>query len=374
MNPQIVVNTRLLVPGKLEGMGRFAHETLQRLTADMKDAHFHFVFDREFDEQFVYGPNITPHVIYPSARHPFLFYTWFELRMPGLLRKLKADLFLSPDGYLSLNSSVKQLPVIHDINFEHYPQHLPFAARLYLKQFFPKFAKKAERIATVSEFSKADLVTQYGAVSEKIDVIYNGASAIFKPLKPEEKKAAAIRFAQGCPYFIYVGALQPRKNIVTLLKAFDQFKTKHGTNRKLLITGQKKWWSSEQEEVFANMQFKEDVLFMGRVDDEALAMALGGADALTYISFFEGFGIPLLEAMNCDVPVLTSRLTSMPEVAGDAAAYCSPFDVGSVVLAMEEVLVNADKLVETGRKQRQLFSWNKTADLLKKSVEKCLEN
>ena len=218
------------------------------------------------------------------------------------------------------------------------------------------------------------MVTQYGVDSEKIDVIYNGASAIFKPLNTQEKKAASERFAQGCPYFIYVGALQPRKNIVTLLKAFDQFKTKHGTNRKLLITGQKKWWSSEQEEVFAGMQYKEDVLFMGRVDDEALALALGGADALTYISFFEGFGIPLLEAMNCDVPVLTSRLTSMPEVAGEAAAYCSPFDVDSVVLAMEEVLVNADKLVEAGREQRQLFSWNKTADLLKKSVERCLEN
>ncbi len=355
-------------------MGRFTHETLQRLSTDFGEAHFHFVFDRAFDEQFIYGSNVTPHVLYPAARHPILFYTWFELRMPGLLRKLKADLFLSPDGYLCLNSNTKQLPVIHDINFEHYPQHLPLAARLYLKQFFPRFAKKAHRIATVSEFSKTDLVTQYEVNADKIDVIYNGASNIFKPLNKDEKKAASNKFAQGCPYFIYVGALQPRKNIVTLLKAFDEFKTKHGTNRKLLITGQKKWWSSEQEEVFASMHFKDDVIFMGRVEDNELALALGGADALTYISFFEGFGIPLLEAMYCDVPILTSRLTSMPEVAGEAAAYCSPFDVESVVMAMEEVLVNADQLIELGRTQRELFSWNQTANKLKKSIERCLES
>jgi len=376
MRSQIVVNTRLLLPNKLEGIGWFTYETLNRIVQDHPEVDFHFIFDREFSDEFVFGSNVTPHIIYPSARHPFLFYAWFEWRIPPLLRKLKADMFLSPDGYLSLNSEKKQLAVIHDINFEHYPQHLPIAARYYLRYYFPKFAEKAHRIATVSEFSKNDIVGEYGVDPTKIDIVYNGAGDAFQPISAAEKVTQQAQYADGHPYFIYVGALQPRKNIALLLKAFDAFKKKHQLPYKLLLSGEKKWWNSEQEKAFSQMNYKDDVRFLGRLDQVALAKALAGAEALTYISFFEGFGIPLVEAMKCHVPIVTSGVTSMPEVAGEAAVYCSPFDQDSIAQAMEEVIQPDRKaqLIAAGKERHHQFSWEHTANRLWKSIELCLNS
>ena len=128
---EIVVNTRLLLKDKLEGIGWFTYETLKRITNEHPDDHFIFLFDRNFDEEFIFADNITPLILSPPARHPLLFYIWFEYAVNSFLNKYNPDLFLSPDGYLSLKANCKQLPVIHDINFEHYPKDLSFAVRKY---------------------------------------------------------------------------------------------------------------------------------------------------------------------------------------------------------------------------------------------------
>ena len=158
---KIVVNTRLLLDGRLDGIGWFAYQSLKRITRMHPDVHFIFLFDRPYNEKFIFGNNITPIVLSPPARHPFLYYYWMQFSVKPLLNKLKPDLFLSPDGLLALGAKCKQLPVIHDINFVHYPQDLPFFTRHYYIHFFPKFAAAATRIATVSEFSKKDISTNY---------------------------------------------------------------------------------------------------------------------------------------------------------------------------------------------------------------------
>ena len=149
---KIAVNTRLLIKNKLEGIGWFSYETLKRITRAHPEHQFYFLFDRPFDESFVFGSNVTPIVIRPQARHPILFYLWFEKSIPRALKKINPDLFMSTDGYLSLSTTTPSLPVIHDLNFEHYPEQLPFLVRKYYKHYFPRFARKAARIATVSEF------------------------------------------------------------------------------------------------------------------------------------------------------------------------------------------------------------------------------
>ncbi|MGK0286304.1 MAG: glycosyltransferase involved in cell wall biosynthesis, partial [Salibacteraceae bacterium] len=146
---KIAVNTRLLLPGKLEGIGWFTYETLKRITQAHPEHEFLFLFDRDHSEEFIFGDNVTPIKVPLQARHPILYYIWFEWLVPPILRRHKVDLFLSPDGYLSINSEKPQLAVIHDINFEYYPRHLPWFARKYYRFFFPKFAEKARRIATV---------------------------------------------------------------------------------------------------------------------------------------------------------------------------------------------------------------------------------
>ena len=137
---KIAVNTRLLLKNKLEWIGWFSTETLKRITTQHKEHQFYFIFDRKYDDAFIFSDNITPVVIPPQARHPVLYYIWFENSIPRLLKKLQPDLFFSPDGYLSLTTKVRSMNVFHDLNFEHYPADLPFSERTYYRHFFPLYA------------------------------------------------------------------------------------------------------------------------------------------------------------------------------------------------------------------------------------------
>lgn len=370
---KIVVNTRLLLKNKLEGIGWFSYETLKRITTAHPEHHFVFLFDRDFDEEFIFSDNVTPVVLSPQARHPVLFYWWFEHSVAGFLNRYKPDLFVSPDGYLSLNANVKQLAVIHDLNFEHYPNDLPFLVRKYYHYFFPKFARKATRIATVSQFSKNDIVEQYHVDPKRIDVVHNGCNVLYKPLTEEEKQHVKQKYSSGSDYFVFVGALHPRKNISRLFQAFDKFKLATSSDVKLLIVGEKYYWTSDIKRTYLSMECKKDVAFTGHLSTGELTSVMGGALALTYVPYFEGFGIPILEAMNCDVPVITSNVTSMPEVAHDAALYADPFSVDSIAEAMIMIFSNTtirNALIEKGRKRKLDFSWDNSAKALWRSMER----
>jgi glycosyltransferase involved in cell wall biosynthesis len=361
---RIAVNTRFLLKDKLEGIGTFTHETLRRMVHSHPEQEFIFIFDRPFDEEYIYGSNVTPVVAYPQARHPFLYIPYFQYTIPYLLAKYRADVFLSPDGYLTLRSVIPQVQVIHDLSFEHYPNDISKAGSWYYRHYFPKFARKAARIATVSQFSKEDIITRYNIAPEKVDVVYNGASENFVPAREELKQFVRRKFVHDHAYFIYVGAIQPRKNIVNLLKAFDAFRERHPSGIKLVMVGRKAWKTSAVEEAYEQMRFKEDVVFTGRVSNEELCALLSGALALTYVSYFEGFGIPILEAMCCDTPVICSGITSMPEVGGDAALYVDPFSVDSICEAMLKVARDPqyrEQMIAAGRLQRTRFSWDKTS-------------
>ncbi len=372
---EIVVNTRLLLKNKLEGIGWFTFETLKRITNDHPNDHFVFLFDRDFDEDFIFADNITPLIISPQARHPILYYLWFEYSVASILNRIKPDLFLSPDGYLSLKSDCKQLAVIHDINYEHYPNDVPFLERKYYKHFFPKFAQKATRIATVSEFSKNDIIETYTIDPSKIDIVYNGCNELYTPINDLTKQQTKQKFSQNCDYFLFVGALHPRKNISRLFQAFDKFKDDQSSTIKMVVVGVKYYWTSEIKHTYLNMKHKDDVIFTGRLSTEDLKNVLGSAFAMTYVPYFEGFGIPILEAMNCDTPVITSNITSMPEVAQDAALLVDPFSVESIANAMLYIYKDEDmrnKLIEKGRKRKLDFSWDKTANALWESIEKAV--
>lgn len=373
---RIAVNTRLLLPGKLEGIGWFTYETLKRITRAHPEHQFFFLFDRPWSEDFRFGDNVTPMHIPPQARHPVLYYIWFDLVLPGVLKKIRADLFISPDGYLPPRLGIPSLNIIHDLNFEHYPEDIPYLERLFYRHFFPRYARQATRIATVSSFSKEDIQKQYGIPADKIDVVYNGAGEHFTPLDPLQIRAQREKHSKGLPYFVFVGSQIPRKNLARLFQAFDRLRIS-GKKAALVVCGQKKWWNEALEKTWREMRFKEDVVFTGRLSREALKHTLGAATALTYVSYFEGFGIPILEAFRSGVPVITSNTTSMPEVAGEAALLVDPFDVHSIQKAMESLLEDRAlqaRLVEKGLIQANKFSWDDTAARLWAAIEKTASN
>ena len=369
----IVVNTQLLLKNRLEGLGWFAYETLKRITRNHPEHTFYFVFDRAYDMDFVFADNVKPVILRPPSRHPLLWYIRFELLMPLLLKKLKADIYLSPDGWSMLHTKVPCVQVIHDINFEHHPEDLPFLIGKYFRFFFPKYAQKAKRVVTVSEYSKNDIVSTYNIPESKIDVVYNGCNEQYKPYDEEINAQTRAAYTSGNPYFLFVGALLPRKNIRRMFKAFDKFKTIDNQNVKLVIVGQKKWWTKEIGDVYENLQHKNDVIFLGRLQSDDLGKVYSAALALTFIPYFEGFGIPIIEAFNCGIPVITSDCTSMPEVASDAALLVNPFTVSDITEAMSKISTDADlrqQLISKGHKRKLDFSWDITSRKLWESIEK----
>jgi len=371
----IAVNTRLLQKDKLEGIGWFACETLSRITRNHPEHQFLFLFDRPYADDFVFSDNVTPIVVSPPARHPVLWYAWFEWMIPHVLKKYGADLFLSPDGYLSLSTKVKQLAVIHDINFAHRPQDLPWLMAKYYNFFFPKFARRACRIATVSNYSKVDISQTYGVSSDAIDVVFNGANEIYNPTSGKEKELTRQKYTGGKPYFLYVGSLHPRKNIEGLLRGYDAFRKAGNPDIKLVIVGGELFKTHQIRKTLERMRFKKEVIFTGRLSVEDLQQVLGAALALTFVPYFEGFGIPVLEAMRAGVPVICSNTSALPEVGGEAVLYIDPYDDKQIAAAMHRLAGDEDlrtDLIDKGLNRQRHFSWDQTADLLWKSVQRCL--
>ena len=373
---RIAVNTRLLLKGKLEGIGWFTHQTLERIVKKHPEHEFIFFFDRPYDQSFIFAPNVKAVVAPPQARHPLLFYMWFEWSLPFLMKKYKVDLFLSPDGFSSLNTKVPTCLVVHDLAFEHYPEHFKLRDRLYWRYYSPRFAQKAKRIVTVSSYSKTDISQRYDVSEKKIDVVYNGAHHEYRPLSFDEKEAVKTKYADGCEYFVFAGALHPRKNIVNLLKAFVAFKKRQRSNMKLVIVGRLAWKYEEVMEMREEMPFKEDVKWVGYMGVEELSKVMGGAYALVYASLFEGFGIPILEALQCNVPGIVSNTSSMPEVAGDAALLVDPTDYQDIADKMQLLYKDEalrSKLIAAAPAQVKKFSWDRSADVLWESMMKCVE-
>lgn len=370
---KIAVNTRLLLEGKMDGIGWFTYETFKRICRNHPEHQFHFFFDRPYSEKFIFSENIIPHVIPPQARHPWLYRIWYDYSIPRILKKIGADIFISPDAMMSLRTDVLQLIVMHDLNFVHYPKDLKPLLSRYLNEGSKQYVRAANRIVTVSDFSKQDIIQQYGVPNEKVDVVYNGVNEEFHSIDENEKNAVREELTGGEPYFLFVGSAYPRKNLQRLLPAFDQFKKKTGSSTKLVVVGKRFSNYKEVEEVYSTMMNKHDVIFTGVLDSGRLGDVTAAARASVYVSYFEGFGIPILEAFTCNVPVITSNLTSMPEVAGEAAILVDPFSIDEISNALERI--DRDKnlaqgLIEKGKKRLELFSWDKTAELLWKSIEK----
>lgn len=374
----IAVNTRFLLPGgHLEGIGRFTFETLRHLVAQHPQVTFHFLFDRPFDARYLLGPNVVPHVLSPPARHPFLFVAWFEGAVAWWLARHRPAAFLSPDGFTTLNTQVPRVTVLHDLAFEHFPLDVGLLQRKYYHFFAPRFARASAQLVAVSEATKADIVQTYGIAPASISVAYNAPADWFRPLPAAAQADIRQRFSQGQPYFLFVGALQPRKNLANLLRAFDQFKAQPGAaEAQLLIVGRKAWKAGPILTAYQQMRHQNAVHFTGRVSDDELAGLYAAALATVYVPYFEGFGIPIVEAQASGCPVLTSSVSSMPEVAGPGGALlANPLDVSSIAAGLSRLWQEPalrQQLVARGYENLGRFSWARSAEVLWRALEKAM--
>lgn len=368
----IAINTKALLPGKMEGYGYYIEEIFSRIAIRHPEHQFYFLFDRPFDQRFVYATNIQPIIINPQARLPILWQLWYNWKLPAVLRKIKADVFVSPDGFCSLRIKVPQCLVLHDLAFLHFPHFITKSHLRFYQKYTGRFLEKAKVVITVSEFSKKDIVSHYPINPDKIQIVGNAPNAVFQPLEYEDKERIKDQYSAGCEYFIYAGSVHPRKNLINLLKAFSQFKKWQRSNMKLVIAGRLAWKTDEFTKLLSTFKFRNDVILTGYLEKKELASLIASAYAMVYPSFFEGFGVPPLEALQCHVPALVSNNSAMPEVGGDAYLYIDPERVEDMAEKMlliykDEALRN--RLIENGKKRLSQFSWDTAAEKMWSCIE-----
>lgn len=278
------------------------------------------------------------------------------------------DLYFFPNFVIYPHRAGKSVVVVYDLSFEKVPQFVDRQNVEFLKKFVPASVRECDHVVVISEATKRDVIETYGVSSEKITVIYPGVDpAQFNPRSATEVGEAKRKYGIKKPYLLYLGTLEPRKNIPAILEAYADLKRRREFN--LVLAGKTGWLS---EEIFATVRelgIGEDVVFTGYVADEDRPKLLSGAEVFVYPSFFEGFGMPVVEAQACGTPVVTSNTTSLPEVVGEAGIMVSPDDVAVLSSALEKVLFDPalqKDLVKRGLNHARQFSWERSArDLLK---------
>jgi len=372
---RIAVNTRFLLKDYLEGYGYFLYETFRRITEKYPEHEFIFLFDRPFDPRFVFQKNVTPVVAGPAARHPILWKFWYDVKVPSLLKKYKADVFVSCDGFCSLNTSLPQCLVVHDLAFLHYPEAIKKSHLLFYKKYTPKFLNKAKSVVTVSDFSKNDIIRQYGMISKQVDVVYSAAKEIFHPLTDAEKQEVKNKYTDGKEYFVYTGSIHPRKNLVNLLKAFSVFKKRQQSGMKLVLAGRLAWKYEIFIDNLKSYKYRDDVVVTGYLPEAELVGITGAAYAMVYASLFEGFGVPVLEAMKCQVPVITSAGSAMQEMSKYAALYAnanSYTDIADKMMLLYKDENLRSELIGKSKTIADEYSWERTAALLWQAIQKAV--
>jgi glycosyltransferase involved in cell wall biosynthesis len=235
---------------------------------------------------------------------------------------------------------------------------------LIYRRWLPYASKQVDAIITVSQSSKADIMKYLHAPDDKVHVVPPGIHTDFQPASRLRQRNVCEKYHLSQPYILYVGSIEKRKNLVRVLKAFSQFYQKRQSHR-LVIVGPKKWHYTLIENVFNEIDVGDSIIFTGYVAQEDLPVIYSAADLFIYPALYEGFGLPVLEAMACGTPVITSNVSSLPEVAGDAALLVDPYDVDAIETALHEMIEDETlrvQMKERGLQRAKRYVWRQTAE------------
>ncbi|HEY0753056.1 MAG TPA: glycosyltransferase family 1 protein [Ktedonobacteraceae bacterium] len=319
------------------------------------------------ERPFPTAPNVRGRsVLIPDRYLNILWYRW-RAPLPANLFTGKIDIYHGPDFVLPpLSSKIRKVVTIHDLAFLEHPEYAVPSLAEYLKKVVPASVAAADVVAAVSHETARTLVEHFQTPRAKIAVIPNGLRPHFKPITdPILLGATANKFGLRHPLVLGVGTLEPRKNHLGLIKAFHKVQSeKRNRSAMLALAGGHGWLYDETRQLVADLKLEKKVRFLGRVSDLELAMLYNLADVFAFPSFFEGFGVPPLEAMACGTPVITANTSSLPEVVGDAALTVDPHNIDELAKAITSLLSD-EKLRETlrarGFARAQIYTWPDSA-------------
>lgn len=370
----IAVDARFLQADAKSEYRQFAREVLLRLAKLYAVNQFIFLSDCDIDPSINLPGNVTSVIITPKPTNVLLYKWFYDIKVPIALNKYKADIFICTSGLCSLTTSIPQLIIIQDLAFLHKPVFFPKQTLFFYKRFTRRFLKKARTIATLSDFVKSEIISSYDFPADKITVIGSAVDSSFKPLDWEMREQIKEQYAQGCEYFVFTGGLNPAKNLMNLLKAFSIFKKWQKTNMKLIIISNSKKYEDQVEKLHS-YKYKNEIKLVENLSRHELAQVTGGAYAMIFPSFYEGFGEAVLEAMQCEVPVITSPRSSMEEMTEDAALYANPGSPVELAEQMKRIFKDEhlrNKLIIAGRERIKAYNWDKTTDLLSQLIQQAV--
>ncbi len=363
------------------GVGRYTSNLRKSiLAANGKNSYYFYVPGNVCNSIEADMPEIHSEKPETAIQNNTLRILWEQIILPVYSRKDSLDLFHYTDHALSLFQTTRPTIItVHDIAYVRFPNLLNKSRQIYKKNILRISIERADIIIADSFSTKRDIIKYYGVKEEKIKVVHLGVERRFRPISDVEE----YRLRNNLPskMILNVGTLEPRKNVVTLIKAFKKLREKGCKDYKLAIAGEKGWLYRQIFKEASLGNIEQEILFLGVVSDDDLPMLYNCADVFVYPSLYEGFGLPPLEAMACGIPVITSNTSSLPEVVGDAGIMVDPTDPDSLCEAMLNVLTNKEmrrRMSSKGLKRSKLFSWEKSAKEILEiydealSVYKCL--
>ncbi|MCP4723456.1 MAG: glycosyltransferase family 4 protein [bacterium] len=347
------------------GIGTYVNNLVQNLQLIQNDNDQYFFFlskDSYCPENFnekrndVFKINIPQ---YNSIRKVL----WEQLSMPGRIDKLKIDVFHSPAYISPVFLKASSIITFLDLTFVKFPETIHFYKKEFYNLMFRKSVEKAVKIITISDFIKEELIDYYGCPEEKVETVHLGVSDLFKPCQDDEmKKRVLEKYRIDRPFFLFVGLMEPRKNLPSVLEAFSRI---NNDDALFVIVGRKGWGYNDVQKTLENPELREKVLITDEISVEELKILYSASLAFIYLSLYEGFGLPVLEAMACGAPVVTSNSSALPEVAGDAALFADPENVEEISDAMKRIINDESlrkELSQKGFDNIKRFSWKKCAE------------
>ena len=360
---RIAIDASRTTAARITGTEHYSREITRALLENYPQHEYHLYFrDTPPDGLFLTGDHIHQHVI-PIKR------MWTHTRFALAVGRLQPDVTFVPAHTLPFVMGGQAVVTVHDLGFRYFPDAHPRQQRLYLDITTMYSARRANIVLADSQATANDLIKLYDIAPDKIRVVYPGVD------KPISRDAAAVRQKYGLPerYFLFLGTLQPRKNIAVIVQAYQRWRGDNPDDSAgLVLAGGKGWLYDDQW-----AEGLPGVYMPGFIEDNDKGALYEGALALVFPSLYEGFGFPVIEAMHCSTPVITSDTSSLPELAGDAALLADPLDVGAITNKMTRISTNAELrhlLVEKGLQQAEKFSWQRAAGEVMAALETAAQN
>ena len=362
----IGIDARSMIKSR-SGIGQSTYYLTKHLLDIDAENDYHLFYHKEIDADWIAPDSVQLHRVRtgnitlgldPRER-------WEQIMLPLSLLRHRVDVYHAIQQVGPLWAPAPVIVTVFDVAFLVFPETKTPEDASYWSTWVRRSVRRAERVIATSEATKRDLVNLCGTPPERIVTIPLGVDPRFRPAEDaEQARQICSRYGAISPFVLYVGNIEPRKNLVRLVAAYHRLKGRYKDLPKLVICGEKGWLYDDVFRTVEELNLQEDVLFIGYVSHYELMCLYTEAQALLYPSLYEGFGLPILEAMACGTPVVTSNVSSMPEVAGDAAILVDPYSEAEIADAIEAVLTDATlhaRLINRGFAQAKRFTWTDVA-------------